>query len=336
MIIMWLSNDKNWVNKVNLVGIMTSFEILHFIASLKKVGPDEKGLLLIFGEPTEEVGPGLTFVPLGILQLRKETSLIIKNKLPCEPAKIWRIKDDLSNQEIPSGYFPPIRITFGPSKNITDPANNDFVGIDNPYDKQMTTEVTPVISWKIKNMTDFVSSIGTIERTIRQMEDVAVAQFSADFAQITPALALKKIQTHSDTLKTNIEKRILGWGIEIVSAQIEPFGFSHGLNQSVIDVSEAEQKAKATEITSLAEKKKRINEGEGTAEAKNVLLAVERLNLKETAEICKTPEGQIVLWMETLQEGLKNANYSIIPGSEIFQSVAGLKEMLEKMKGGIK
>jgi regulator of protease activity HflC (stomatin/prohibitin superfamily) len=268
------------------------------------------------------------------MKLKRETKLIIQNELPCEPEKIWRTKEGEDSKTIPEGYFPPIRITFGPP--ITDEKDPNFIPLGNPYNKQMTIEVTPVISWRIMDMKTFVSTIGTIERTIRQMEDVAITVFAEDFAKITPALALKNLNKHSEDLKIAIGNRVLNWGIEIMSAQIKPFGFSRGLNQSVIDVSKAEQAAKATRIGAAADRDATIDKGTGIAEAEKLLLEARAIGTKKLAEACNTTEGQIALWMETMGKAFEKAQYSIVPGSELFTSIAGIKEMLEKVKGGRK
>jgi hypothetical protein len=52
---MELTDEESWVNKINLFWTVASLEILYFLASLKSIGPEEKGLLLVFGEPIENV-----------------------------------------------------------------------------------------------------------------------------------------------------------------------------------------------------------------------------------------------------------------------------------------
>ena len=106
---------------------------------------------------------------------------------------------------------------------------------------------------------------------------------------------------------------------------------------SVVSVASATQNAKTTLIDAKAKKGADIMAGQAIAKALGLKLKVERDNTKELAIICHTTEGQIVLWINAYTEALKNSNYSIIPGSELFASVAGIKEMLNKIQGeGVK
>lgn len=74
----------------------------------------------------------------------------------------------------------------------------------------------------------------------------------------------------------------------------------------------------------------------GDAQIREALLKAEAIGLKALSEIAKTPEGQIVLWIKTLETALSKASYSIIPGSDLYSAASGLQEMLNKVKGGIK
>lgn len=344
------TKDVKILNEIHLVKLVFVLEIIYFLSSLKKIDVDKIGAILFFGKPIEDVGPGFCFVPFLIMELKTETRLIIQDELPCEPEKIWRAEDHGNLTTPPPGYFPPIRITFGPPEK--DETKPNFIEGNNPYDKQMTVEVVPVISWRIIKYTVFLGEIGTIENAKKQMEDVAITQFAADFAKITPAVALKGLDSHSQTLRAAIEERVKSWKVEIVSAQIKPFIFNHDLNIAVIKVSEAEQQKKADITKSEGTSQKIRNEGDALAEtsakkiklegvelanARELLLKAEAIGVEELSKVAQTEEGKITLWLDTMKTALEKSNHTIIPGGDFFSALAGINEIITAAKkGGVK
>ncbi|HNW71794.1 MAG TPA: SPFH domain-containing protein [Candidatus Paceibacterota bacterium] len=339
-IIMMFSGKDNWVNKYNLIGCAFAVEFVYSMACLRRVEVDQVGLLLLFGRPIDKVKSGLVFVLLGFVSLKKETILVIQDELPADPEKIWRTKEGEGNVPMTKGYFPPIRITFG------QPDYNKYPDLkDSPYNIQMTVEVTPVIRWRIIDLEVFVSTIGTIEKARKQMEDTCIAEFNANFAQITPAVALKNLDKYSNQLKISIEEEVRGWGIEVINAQIKPFNFSHGLNKAVVGVSEAILGAKSMSATADGEKTRIEKQGEGTAKAELLIgetkAKVEKLiyeakafGMGKLAKQAGTDEGKLVIWLQTMQEAIQKANYTIIPGGELFSAVSGLEELFKRVKEG--
>jgi regulator of protease activity HflC (stomatin/prohibitin superfamily) len=311
------------VMSVNVGIILLALEIGYLYLSFGKVEIDEVAVLFLWGRPIKELKPGLYIALLGIFSVRKEKGTIFQDELPGEPENIFR-----EDGKVPDGMFPPIRIKFG------QPDSKDENLKDDPYNIAMVAEVVPVVAWRITSAITFFSKMGDVKNCRKILSDKAISVFGDDFSNVTPAKALLTLDATSQKLEKKLREETSGRGIDIDDAYVKPFIFSHGLNSSVVNVSVASQNAIATKKTADAEEYKRSHEGKGTADAEKLLLAVRRHNIKELAKISGTPEGEIVLWMNTLSDALKNSQYSIIPGSELFTSVSGIKEMLDKVKGG--
>jgi len=297
-------------------------QILITIVSVGKLNNYEVGFVSFLGRPLYRLVPGPYYALIFFMEVWKERGTIFQDELPANPEKIFRQDDVLP---VPEGMFPPIRVKFGP------PDPNDSIAKDNPYNKEMTVEVVPVISWQIEDAIKFRARIGSVEQMRKILEDKAISLFNAEFAHITPAKASRKLEETSDKLKLKLQSEVTDLGVTIHDAFIKPFIYSHELNKSVVAVSTSEQKALKTKIDSAAEKQKRIDEGSGTAEARRLLLEAEAVGTKQLAELAKTSEGQIVLWMETLRTAMEKSQFSIIPGSEAYSTLGGLMETFKRI-----
>lgn len=308
---------------VNVGIILLALEISYLYSSFGKIEVDEVAALFLWGRPIKELRPGLYIALLGIFSVKKEKGTIFQDELPGEPENIFR-----EEGKVPEGMFPPIRIKFGQP----DPKDENLR--DDPYNIAMVAEVVPVVAWKITSVITFFSEMGNVKNCRKILSDKAISVFGDDFSNVTPAKALLTLSATSQALENKLREETSGKGIDIDDAYVKPFIFSHGLNLSVVNVSVATQNAIATRKTADAEEYKIKHEGMGTAEAERVLLEARAIGVKKLAAISKTPEGQATLWMETMGKAFEKAQYSIIPGSEVFTSIAGIKEMLDKVKGG--
>lgn len=327
---------------INIGFVLLTLEFCYLVLSFGIVEADEIAGLFIFGKPIEKLFPGLYFAPWGIYKVRKFKRTVHNDELPAPPEKVFH-----GDGNAPYGMFDPIRIKFGqPQKDDSDELKND------PYNYAMVTEVVPVVIWKIVDAITFFTVMGTEENCRQNLTDKTIAIFGDDLSQMTPAKALLNLHDVSQKMENDLKLETSDWGIELIDAYLKPFVFSHGLNEVVLEVPKAERLAKATVIRADAEKTKKEKEGDGDAYAKKVIgiaeaevkASFERLTREARAigmeeilnKVGKTKKGQLVLWMETLETALKEANYSIIPGSDLFSAASGLQEMLNKVKGGIK
>lgn len=287
--------------------------VLYTIASFRQLAPTELGARTLFGKPIDQVSSGFVFVPFGIVGLEVAPAIFIQDELPSDPQNIFR-----GDGEVPLGKFPPIRIPFG----LPTEENDD------PYDHRMTQEVVPVITWRIEDFVTFLTTIGSKEEARRQMEDTAVAMLTEAFAKITPAIALKELERHSDELKTAINDRVDGWGIELKSVKIKAINFNHELNTAILNVPQATVNAKASIITAGAKKKELELLGEGAGNAEKAVLEGRTSGLKKMAtELGLT--GNAVLAAETAR-GITNnpGQKTIIAGSGGFSDLATIGTVL--------
>lgn len=89
----------------------------YFVASFRPwrpVQPDEKAVRIVFGKPTDYVGPGLVFAPLGIFEVVYQRTNTNQKEFPAEPELVF--DGDLTDRSLlPEGMKPAIRITFNDS-----------------------------------------------------------------------------------------------------------------------------------------------------------------------------------------------------------------------------
>lgn len=294
--------------------------VLYTIASFRKIGPTELGARLFFGKPIDQVSSGFVFVPFGIFSLEIAPAVFIQEELPSDPENIFR-----GEGTIPEGKFPPIRIPFG----LPTEENDD------PYDHRMTQEVVPVITWRIVDFVKFLTTVGNVKDAKKQMEDTAVAMLTEAFAKITPAVALKEMETHSQNLNNSINDIVDDWGIELKSARIKAINFNHELNTAILGIPQATVKAKAAIITAEADKRKAILAGEGKGGAEKAELSGRSAGTKKMMDDLGL-SANAILAAETARAITNNPGQkTIIAGSGGFNDLATVGTVLgETLKTG--
>ncbi|TSC70020.1 MAG: hypothetical protein CEO12_610 [Parcubacteria group bacterium Gr01-1014_46] len=314
------------VEGINIGAVMLALETAYLVFSFGTVKVEEVAAKFCFGAPAGNLTPGLYFAPPGVMEVRKGKATQYQDELPGEPRQIFR-QDDVA--PVPPGMFPPIRVKFGvPRKDDPPTLKND------PYNIAMTAEVVPVVSWKITDATAFFTNYEDVDVFRRILEDKAIEVFGNEFSGVTPARALSTLSTTSTILQKKIETETANTGVQILDAYVKPFIFSHPLNTAVVRVSIAKRDAEAVRVAASAEKDRLTSVGIGNANARKLMLEAEAIGIAKLAEIAKTHEGQVTLWMETMKEAFTKAQYSIVPGSEIFTAYAGLSEAVKKIKTG--
>lgn len=296
------------ISKIGI--IVLALYIAYLILSIRIINADKIATVILLGKALGDVEPGIMIAPAGIVRIVTFPRAIFNDELPADPEYIYR-----GNDKIPDGMFYPIRIKFG------NPDSADIDLKDDPYNVCMVVEVVPVVNWRISNATEFFINIGSIEELRKILSDKVIADFGVKFSKMTPAKALQQLHTISEELRVKLSAETGGWGISINNTDIKPFNFSHDLNIAVIKVSEAELNKKA-----------KIQEGIGVAEAERLMIEAKAVGYTKLAKLAKTEEGKYAIYLQTLEESLKSANYSIIPGgSDLFSAFAGIREMLNKL-----
>ncbi len=321
--------------KHHLVKIVFYAEIIYTILSLKSVDLTELGALVFFGKPLAELSPGLVPVPWGLFTLVKESALVRQDQIPAAPEDVDKTNTDVI--EIPGKYF-PIRATTKGVENSKD-----------PMDKQVTVEVSALLRYRPQRneFIQFLTNIRTMNEASRQIRDTAESEIKVQFAKRTPKEILAELQVINDALRARIEVLTTTWGIEVLDTNIVDVDLGLTVNQSLRNVPAALLKKQATITDSEGQQQSLTNIGAGTANAKKALLLAEAagreayllaeaIGTAKLAEISKTDEGKIVLWLDTIRAGFEKSNHTIIPGGEFFSSIASISEILKKvgLKGG--
>lgn len=268
---------------VNMGVILLALIITYLIFSYTIVHVGHVGMMTEWGKPIGKptLTPTWYFTPLGIVSVRIEKGTVFQDELPADPEKIYRLpKGAKDDGKIPEGMFPPIRVKFGQPKEKDDPRLKD-----DPYNVAMVAEVVPVVSWRINNATMFFTVMGDVTNCRQILADKAVELFGDQFANVTPAKAALRLNKTSEKLEKMLiaEAKANGWGIEIRDAYVKPFIFTHELNTSVVNVSIAQQNAKAT-----------VHAAEGAAKAVEIAAEAEKMRLIKTGLAKKDATGEII------------------------------------------
>ncbi len=315
--------------------------IVYIGFSIKEVGPDQQGLVLLMGRPIGLVQSGLVIVPPPFCKLRRETTTTQQWEFPAEPEDIFY--GDLSKVDLPPGKFPPIRINSGPPSKD---ARYAGIPLDNPYNKEMAYTIAFTVSFRVLNLENFIRVVGSIDKARKILQDIAEGIFFAKLSRISPAQAKWDIEEVRSDLIERIENRVQGivtlpdkttkekeepWGIEITDVTIKPFGFSHDLNASVTDIPIAQQKAIKMQIDADANAKKTVTEGNATATARRASYKADEDNAAAMAAIADSAGGRIALVNKTMSEAYGKSKHTIMDGSNILGVAGGIASLVKNL-----
>jgi regulator of protease activity HflC (stomatin/prohibitin superfamily) len=157
---------------------------------------------------------------------------------------------------------------------------------------------------------------------------------------VTPAKALTQL-SGTDGIYKKLEDAIDGllwsWGIDLESISLKPFGYSHALNEAVLEVPKAQREKEAQIIRAEGAKQATILAGEGKGKAKKAELDEETDGRKRMASELGV-NGAAILAAETARGVTNNPGQkTIIAGSGGFKDLAMvgtiLGETLNEQKG---
>lgn len=319
-------------------------QFAYVLLSFRIVGGEEVGAIALFGKYEEEVSSGLVFVPFGLYSLKKDSMLMFQMELPADPEKIYHGKAD----EVPDGFYPPIRVTSATkvasgTKNIND--EHDPLDTD-----RITYEVVPIVRWRIEKgqYITFLRTVGSPEEVRRQFSDTATSAAVEYYSGCTVAYALKNInEAHNHLTEvieglTNISLKVHikgssgtetnvddpdgeqnAWGIHVESVRIKLIGFHRALNLAIAAPATAKLTALETVTKAEAEKTKRIREGEGTGKAEQAIIDGRTDGMKRQREELGV-SGAMVMSAETARGITSNPGQkTVIVGSGGFAELAG-------------
>ncbi len=333
------------------------FQVLYTGLCLRTVGPTEWGALLLFGKPVRQLDSGLTFVPRPFYSLIKETKLIIQLELPGEPEQIERADQDKPGDKKKI----PIRITHASLETAVHPETGNPLNeeqkkglVNDPLIQRLTSEVSFIVRYKIKDYLKFLSTIGSSEEASRQISDTVILTGQTELAKITLAHAFiylesisRKIRNSVEYLVGEISREYLekktderagiddhkkdSWGIDVEDASIKLVDTGRRVNEKMADATAAGFGKRETIQKAEGEEERLTREGRGTANARQSLLEAEAKGLAALAKATSDEAGRLVLHLKTVQTALEKSKYSIFSGSDTMAAIAAIHETWEKV-----
>lgn len=279
------------------------------LASLRQIGPDKQGVLLLFGKPLKALGSGLHFVPFMVCTLCTETKLVIQEQYPDDPENVWKGDGD----RLP-GMMTPIRVTH--------------LGQDgaDPLSRRMTTEVSLVVRFRIDDLLVFIQTIGSLAEAKKQIRDTVTAKAREELAQKTPAETLANWDKINACLKKEVEQLVGSWGVLVEDVRLEDVDMGHTVNRALRNVTSASLEKEKVKKEAEGERYRLEEEGEGQAKARLLLLQAEAKGTKALADKLGVTEGETLLALNLLREALKQGNQVIISGND------GLADIIKMVK----
>ncbi|MFH0803541.1 MAG: SPFH domain-containing protein [Candidatus Tagabacteria bacterium] len=322
------------------------FQVLYTGFCLRTVGPTEWGALLFFGKPIKQLGPGLVFVPWPFCILVKETKLTIQLELPGEPEEVERADQDKPGQ----GKKIPIRITHASLESAIDPeTKKPFTDTqkkamaDDPLNQRLTSEVSFIVRYKIKDFIKFLSTIGSAKEASRQISDTVVLTGQTELAKLTPAQTLTRLKIVSRTIRNSVDylvgeipdpdtqKQKDPWGIDVEDASIKLIDTGRRVNVSIADATAAGFEKTAVIQKADGERERLIREGAGVATARRLLLEAEAKGTEALAKASESDAGKLVVQLQTIKTALEKSQYSILAGSDLASAIAAIHETWDKV-----
>lgn len=325
---------------IDIGQIMYGLLAAHIALSCRIVSSTELGVVERLGNPDKRnVNSGPVLVPFLFFSLKKETKLRIQFQIPDEPEFV-----DKTGNDVPAeGKVFPIRVTHATRETAIDGDNPIYK--DDPLHVRMTTEWLVAIWMQITDYSTFLQVIGSRENAKAQLRDVAEATLKAYCGRYTPAQIIPRMDKVRNTLRTNLDKLVLSWGVIIPEIALTEMDLGKTINeklrsipaaklQKAITVRNAEAAREATllEGQALARNRELFLDKEGAMIARNrrILLEAEAVGAKALAEVMKTDEGRVAAQLEALRAALHGANYSILPGDSLYPLLSGLKNALSE------
>ena len=330
-------------------------QMLYLGLSLQSVGVDYIGVKLFFGKPIQEVDSGLALVPLGLFSLEKAKKTVIQFEIPAEPELVQKDSQD----RIEKGKKAPVRIVQASAegavyydengenpKRWSDLEQSEKASLaSDPLHSRITSEVSGIVRFRIRkgHFIQLLQVTGSMEDAQKQIEDAVVVAWQDLMSTMTLGHSLARkgfiSQRVFEAVKIRVGeregkdgKRQPSWGVDILETPVKLIDPGEKVNTQIALT--AASVAEKQEIVTRAEgeKRKRVLEGEGVAEARRVLLEAEAAGLEAQAKVASGEGGALVLHLQTLRSALENSNYSIVPMNDLTGAIAGVQEALQKVR----
>ncbi|HUQ30220.1 MAG TPA: SPFH domain-containing protein [Candidatus Paceibacterota bacterium] len=288
--------------------------LVHFVLSIKSVEADKVAGLFFYGKALHKAEPGPHFVPLGLMQLRKESRAFQEFQFPGDPEKVFHGDDKV---DLPEGMVRPIRVVTRSPKDTE----------KEHLDVQMTLVVNFVVQFRVVNIFDFVANIGTLKEAERQMRDAGETTLAEAITIRTAGQVVTGLSDINSLLEDAIQKRIEGWGVEMISARMVAPDITHDVSIALANIPIARAQAEKTVIDARATRAKLTEEGQGAADAREALLTGEAKGLEAQKKLLGLANGETVLAAQVAQAVVGNEKTILIGGE------SGMKDVMAIVKG---
>ncbi len=272
-----------------------------FLFGIQQVGPQEIGLILLFGKPVRQIGPGFAWV-IFPWSLMRHSALTIEEQYP---------------QDEPNGDRAPIFVTHGKGS----------LGESEPLDNQLTTTVSIVCRYKVVDFAQFLTTIGDSSQLRRQVRDVVVTTTQVECAKEPVGRNLMRLPDINSALTKAVEVHTRSWGIQVVSVTLQSIDLGGAINTALTNVP----------ISIINKEINRNNaqkiyfEGVAQADVHKAFQFAKAEGYKTIARELNIPEAVVVYQIDTLANMWRrnNADVSLIGGdmAEVFKMVTAFAKL---------
>ena len=327
------------------------------------VKQDERAARIFFGQDAGDVDSGVTFAPLGLIQVRPIKVTVTQKEFPGEPTQVYRgdLKDPDIDQKL-EGQVLPIRVPFLSSisedeakrvfgNDLFEVTSKDGTRVqfnanvpDDGLASRITAELFMVVRFSPKAIYRFVRNIGDIDEATKQIEDEMVSTATQFLGRMSYAQAIANLRWLNIILYRAVEKRTgaydednsqanHAWGIELHDVRIKAIELDHETNKAIRDAARARFNASATVTAAEAEKAAITLRGEAEAQAARDLeaqtLTGRAEGQKKLAESLGVT-GAEVQAAEVAREIAKGGNAIIFGADGLAQAASVVSAMVNK------
>ncbi len=319
--------------------IFLGLAILWLAFSVKRIGPDEQGAILLWGKTMIAVRRGPKVVIAGIFQLERFGASVRNRQFPDDPEFIQKTDDKIPLEQVeitlPDGTkkirnkVRPIRLTT--AKPV--PGQDDDI-----LNVQMVVEFTFWVRYIVVNPFLYIVNAQGFDDASRaaavegQMRDTGETALTLEVTKLTPSQLISQMEDLQVKLESALKAKIVRWGVEIVDLGLTSPDLSHELSSALRDIpKEKANAAKALAIAAQvrtqadAESYRLTKEGEGLGNKREAELAGEGRGYKKMAEILNI-EGREALAAQVARDTVGEGD--LIVGMDGVRDVIAMGKMV--------
>jgi regulator of protease activity HflC (stomatin/prohibitin superfamily) len=377
------------IGDIRLPFVIIGLALGYLAASFKSVKEDEYGVVSFFGLMIKTTDSRLIFVPFLLCRLiRLSTSQITIEIGGGEVGDSTAISQKNGSNFVRCPE--PLMVTFADGKEIEgQPMPKGLLewpgtkNHDEPFNRRLraSLKVTIVVRIAQAAAQQFIRRVHTFENAVEQLDKSARGVVDDTCTKITWAYFNHHQQDVADHLLANLEDfvgdpnfqdpthlshlshpshpshhlgKVLRWGIDVISAAVQPSAFADNVQQAFDSVTAARETRIAVEETAKGARKKLEEEGEGTAYAEEKLLTAKATGRRKMlkaeadgladliAEYQKEPEiGGEILTLKAKENVAATAAHTIISDDilgpaavRVMKAVDAASKQTQSQKGG--